>query len=589
MIKTITARILFSILIIFFKFLPYTADGFYDKYENAIKHFSIVCHDTFIDTNFKKDEPVTRATFLKILFCENELNKNDIYANTVMSFTDITGDEDFILQLKLALFWDAIKGFDDNTFKPNKNITTLETIKTILTLRENINKSLFGKYLIHTNLETQNSNWINQYLNYAKKLNLLNDIDKKIYKNITRNDLLEILYRLDVIEKTNTESYIKNSEEKLSYVTFLVTKEQQQHLNDFKMVNNLLTQYYIYPQEMDSPDPYKKAIKGMVDGLRDPYTATYESDVFSSIPVQLDQVDIGFTLNSKRIHDEDYYFVDEIDRNSEAYKLGLRKGQIVDMMNLFASPVTTDEQTNKNDELLVVESRHSIYSNNPKIITTTINIEKENNVEAELLDNDILYLRIRIFDENSASQLQQINDTLKIYPHTIKGYILDLRGNLGGKLSSLMDISKSLFKKGSTVFISEDKFGNKMRIKTDEQSKRTIWRKSLPWTVLINRNTASASEVLTRSILYNKKDVTILGEPSYGKGKMQSTLNLDQENFMIAFTIGKMFSPDGHETDNISITPDTTLTIGELFTTFDRYKDKSIHKAIESIHKKHKK
>ena len=586
--KTIS-KSLIGIIIAFIVLLPVSAKSFYsdvpDDHENrnAIEYFSIICRDEFSEAKFLPNETITRSKFLKIVFCDNDLEDTDVYANTEISFTDISGDEDYILELKLAMFWDAIKGFEDNTFKPEKKISVLEAIKILLTLQENFEKSFFGKYISDNNFNEKNPDWVSQYLIYSKKLNLLDNIDEKIYKNITKADIAEILYRFEIMDKTNSKSYTKNSEDSLDYITFLVNKEQKKHLKEIQIVSDMFNTHYLYPEEMNAFDPYREAIKGIISGLKDPYTAAYDYDIFSTTPTLFDQIDIGFTVDSKETKDRVYFYVDAIDKKSEAYKLGLRKNSIIDILNVFSVPTNTEDEEESHEDLLFIEYRNSIYSQKTKVITASTTIADKNNVQVELLENDILYLRVRVFDPNAAEQLKTINDVLKIYPKKVKGYILDVRGNLGGQLDTLMSLSESLFRKGSTVFLSEDKFGDLRRIKTKDESKRNLWRKDLPWAILIDENTASASEVLVHAIVDNKKDVTILGQPSYGKGKMQSNFNLSEDDLNISFTIGKMLSPKGNEMDQVTIKPDVLLTHGQLFPTFDKSKDKSINRAIEEI------
>jgi carboxyl-terminal processing protease len=145
-----------------------------------------------------------------------------------------------------------------------------------------------------------------------------------------------------------------------------------------------------------------------------------------------------------------------------------------------------------------------------------------------------------------------------------------------------MKLAEYIFDRGTVIFRSVDKSGDINNIKTINKKNNSIFDKDLPWVVLVDGMSASASEVLTNALIDLKKDVTIIGEPSFGKGKMQITFQ-DMDT-VYAITTGEMKSPKGRDVDNISIETDVFLNIGEMFLYLDKSNDLAISKAIEIIH-----
>ena len=92
---------------------------------------------------------------------------------------------------------------------------------------------------------------------------------------------------------------------------------------------------------------------------------------------------------------------------------------------------------------------------------------------------------------------------------------------------------------------------------------------------------ASASEILANALLDLKQDVTVIGLPSFGKGKLQISFGVDNSQF--AITASKLRAPDGRELDQHSLQPDILLDPGEVFLEFDKDLDIAIQKAIEVI------
>jgi carboxyl-terminal processing protease len=456
-----------------------------------------------------------------------------------------------------------------------------EALNIILEINKNFEKIIMGPYMI-----TQDD----EFIETAKKMNLFDYIDENKDEKLLLKDLATILYRLDLIKINNRKNFENSLENDTRYINFLSNKYQEEYINNFLDLNYIMNNYYIYPEELNEEYIYNNASLSFIDSLSDPYTNVVDQYLFEETSFSFDQLDLGITLGFKTLQDEKYFYVDEIEEDSYLYKNGLRKNNIITSIFDFDLPIEENSTKEIISELvfkkyLFLEYKNSIYSNISKTIELPIEIKDENNLSIEILENNILYLRIRLFENGIIENMKEQIENIKLFPRDINGYILDLRANPGGDIYSLVKISEYLFPPNNVILKLEDKFGDTRDVKTiDMPYLSNIWKKEKPWIILIDESSASASEVLVHALLDNKQEVIILGQDSYGKGKMQTTLSLPFDSgFMFTMTIAKIKTPNGENSDNIKIKPDFYLDYGELFPTFDKSKDKAIKKAIEIL------
>ena len=168
-------------------------------------------------------------------------------------------------------------------------------------------------------------------------------------------------------------------------------------------------------------------------------------------------------------------------------------------------------------------------------------------VEATQIAPGILYIQISAFSTNIS---YDVSRALLKYNHN-QGIILDLRDNPGGLLKEGVDLASLFLNDG--VVVSYSRRGNSDRV-LSSTSKNAV---SSPMTVLINRSTASAAEVVAGA-LQDRNRAVVLGEKSYGKGTVQELRNLF-DGSQIEITVGKYRTPAGRIIDHVGITPDLLL------------------------------
>ena len=187
----------------------------------------------------------------------------------------------------------------------------------------------------------------------------------------------------------------------------------------------------------------------------------------------------------------------------------------------------------------------------------TFNIVREiiqiQSVKSDLLENNIGYIRLTSFNENSGKQIKKKIDKLE-KNKDIKAYILDLRNNPGGLLSQAIKISDFFLDNGEIVSTKSRKSSENRKWfakEGDLTNGKTL-------IVLINYGSASASEIVAGALKDHKRAI-LIGENSYGKGSVQSIIPLKNDG-AIRLTIAKYYLPSGKSISEVGVSPDIEIT-----------------------------
>ncbi len=294
-----------------------------------------------------------------------------------------------------------------------------------------------------------------------------------------------------------------------------------------------------YVDEVNSGDLIKTAIDQMLKSL-DPYT-TYipESDIEDYRFMTTGQYGGIGSMITKR---GEYVFISEPYEGFPAQKAGLMAGdKIVEVNGKSAKGKSTEELSSvlkgqPNTEVTVLLERDG------ELLTKTFKREKVTVKSVPyygFLKDGIAYIKLRSFTRNCANDIKDALTDLKSQQE-LKGIVLDLRSNPGGLLNESIDIVNLFVEKGEEIVVTKGK------IKDWEKSYKA--RKSpedleTPLIVLINSNSASASEIVSGSIQDLDRGV-IIGRRSYGKGLVQQTRKLSY-NSQLKVTVAKYYIPSG--------------------------------------------
>ncbi|MDE6212801.1 MAG: S41 family peptidase, partial [Lachnospiraceae bacterium] len=195
-------------------------------------------------------------------------------------------------------------------------------------------------------------------------------------------------------------------------------------------------------------------------------------------------------------------------------------------------------------------------------------------VNYEMLENDIGYIQITEFDDVTTDQFTEALATIK--GSGAKGLILDLRGNPGGSLNVVVDIAREILPKGLIVY-TEDKYGERDEYNCDGRKELEI-----PLVVLVNGNSASASEILAGAIKDYGKG-TLVGTATFGKGIVQRVLPLT-DGTALKLTISAYYTPNGNNIHGVGIEPDIVCEF-DSDAYYDDDVDNQLERAVEEMEK----
>ncbi|MGG3801943.1 S41 family peptidase [Metabacillus fastidiosus] len=316
-------------------------------------------------------------------------------------------------------------------------------------------------------------------------------------------------------------------------------------------VRDLIKDYYV--EEVPLSILSKPSIKEITKEL-DPYSVHMTKEEFDRFMNSINQklTGIGVVLEE---HEKGVKVVQSIP-DGPADQAGLRAGDIITHVNgmslvgksaqIAASYMTGEAGTSVSISFLQQETG--------LVLTKTI-IRKEislQNVETEWLGGNIGYIRLNSFSESAAEQLQKGIQTLD----GAKGFIFDLRNNGGGYVSAAQEAS-GLFPNVEFAF----QLGERNQEPELYEALKQDVQFGAPIHVLVNKNTASASEMLSASIK-EQSGAILYGQKTYGKGSTQSFFNLSDGSFL-KLTTAKFYSPNGNEINHIGVTPNITTEVGE--------------------------
>lgn len=329
-------------------------------------------------------------------------------------------------------------------------------------------------------------------------------------------------------------------------------------LNRIVDVINIIETRYVGKEATPNKDElYKGAVAGVISKLNDPYSEYLSKEDLASFSEDMDgeYVGVGMTINKKK--GEALEVVSPF-IGSPAEKVGIKIGDKItkvddkDILPLTASD-TVKLLKGKEGTKVNVEVIRSGKKEPLKFTMTRAKIKLEM-VESKMLDNNIGYLSLLRFGNHVGEEVQKAIKDLQ--DKGMKGLILDLRLNPGGSLQEAQDISSLLVKENLIV---------SLKYKNGQERKYNRTLKNMgdfPLVILINKGSASASEIVTGAIKDYKRG-TIIGEKTFGKGIVQQVIPLKTDD-AIKLTIAQYFTPKGNYIHEKGIEPDIKVEMEEL-------------------------
>lgn len=341
-----------------------------------------------------------------------------------------------------------------------------------------------------------------------------------------------------------------------------------------KVIENVIDTYF-YKEDVDKDAMVDGIFKGMVESLGDPYSEYYSKEELESLYQDSFGVYYGVGAYVSLDTATGLAKVSGIIADSPAEEADLRAEDIiykVDDVDVTGMTLQETVSLIKGDENTTVKLTLIRDGKEIEKEVTRRKVESPT-VNFKMLDDGMAYIQITEFDTVTVDQFTEAMAMAR--GNDMKGLILDLRSNPGGNLSSVVSIAKQMLPKGLIVY-TEDRDGNREEYSCDGSKELDV-----PMVVLVNGNSASASEILAGAI----KDYgigTLVGTTTFGKGIVQRPIELS-DGSAVKLTISSYYTPNGINIHGIGIKPDVECEFDSERYYSDEAYDNQLEKAKEVL------
>lgn len=333
---------------------------------------------------------------------------------------------------------------------------------------------------------------------------------------------------------------------------------------------NIIDSTYI--EDVDKEDLQEGLYKGLLESLDDPYSVYYTKEEFNQMMEDTSGTFEGIGAYLTQDPDTQVISVVKPIKNSPAEAAGILADDVL-------VEVDGEDITGQDLNLVVsklrgpkgTEVKVGVYREGEKDVVTFDIVRDEIttlSVDYEMFDDDIGYIAISEFADATAEQFNEAYDDLE--SQGMKSLIIDLRSNGGGYVDVSVEIADKLVKEGVIVSV-KDKHG--LSYKYEDSGDENYLK--IPCVLLVDGNTASASEILTGA-LRDYDLATIIGTKTFGKGITQNIMPLE-DGSGVKITGSTYYTPDGENIHGVGIEPDIEVELD-----YDKYKEEGIDNQLEA-------
>lgn len=349
----------------------------------------------------------------------------------------------------------------------------------------------------------------------------------------------------------------------------LVSNNDNTIAGELARFRTIIDEYYL--GEVDENKLKESAIKGYVEGLGDEYSEYITKEEYEEYEINIMGNYVGIGIYMSVYKDSDEIVVLSPIEDSPAESAGILTGDIIlkvdgieydgEHLDEASAAIKGEEGTKVKIEIKRNEQIMELEIERKKVIV--------NPVKSEVKENNIGYIKLTSFDEETSKIFKEKYEELQ--KQNIQSLIIDLRDNGGGIVQEALTIADYMLEKDSKMLITVNKKENEVieTAKTDPII-------TIPVVLLVNENSASASEILAGALKDNNR-AKIVGTKTYGKGVIQELLRL-KDGSAIKLTTEEYYTPNRTKINKVGIEPDELVENKK-----DEQTDLQLQKAIEMV------
>ena len=338
-----------------------------------------------------------------------------------------------------------------------------------------------------------------------------------------------------------------------------------QFLHDYQIIRSR------YFRPVSDETLFQGAVKGMASSLGDPYSVYLTGDVYKSFMEQTTEAFGGVGIIIGEDKQGDFYILAVFKRGA-AHDAGIQPGgklvavdgkKLHGMEPMLAANLVRGKVGTA--VTLTIEENGKVKDykmHRSDVVLPT--------VSDQMVSGDIGYIHIYTFATHTGEEFKEALRDVKA--KGARKLIIDVRMNPGGLITSVVDVADQILTRGPVVSY-QAKNGTKQTFDIDGISK------PMPMVILIDRNSASASEILAGAV-QDKKEGIVMGEKSFGKGTIQSVEELS-DGTALKISIAQYLTAGGRKIDKIGIKPD--VAVQQTGTPFDMNSDSVLQEAIRKL------
>lgn len=377
---------------------------------------------------------------------------------------------------------------------------------------------------------------------------------------------------------SKTDNQVEETTSKATYGKYKPKSEQltDDVIEKIDTLMQVIDYYYLY--DYDKDEMVDAIYKAVMSSLGDPYTVYYTADEFNAFMESSSGSYCGIGVVVQQNMQTGLVTAVRPYEDCPGYEAGIRPGDLILAvdgteitgmdLNTAVALIKGEEGTSVTITLQRDEEVFDVEVTRRQIDVKTVNYR--------MMDDNIGYIQIEEFDEVTSDQFSQALDSL--IEQGMEALVIDIRNNPGGILDTVVAMLDELLPEGTIVSV-KDRNGTAQEYTSDADTKLTV-----PLTVLINGNSASASEIFAGAI----KDYgvgTLVGTTTYGKGIVQTAFSLS-DGTGVKITIEDYYLPSGKSIHKVGVDPDVEIDLPDelkTYVTIPEDEDVQLQKAIEIL------